>query len=70
MIFDEASSWWSLNIKILLHSNFLKELLDSCHVQLSKNDAEHEANKDIAKEGDAQKPWKIVCMKNNMKQTS
>ncbi|KAH0642694.1 hypothetical protein KY289_033668 [Solanum tuberosum] len=57
VIFDEASSWWSSNKEILPDSNVLKDVLDSSHVQLSLDEAEDEANEDIAEEGVAHNPW-------------
>ena len=39
-MFDEASSWWSLNKEILQDSNVLEDVLDSSHVQLSLDEAE------------------------------
>ena len=40
-------------------SNILKDVLDSSHVQLSLDEAEDEANNNIAEKGVAQNSWQI-----------
>ena len=57
VIFDETSSWLRSIMEILSDSNVLKDVLDSSHVQLSLDEAEDEANKDIVEEGVIQNSW-------------
>ena len=57
LYFDEASSWLPSNKEILSDSNVLKDVLDSSHVQLSLDEAEDEANKEIVVKGVAQISW-------------
>ena len=59
VIFDETSSWLPSNKQNLSDSNVLKDVLDSSHVQLSLDEAEDEANNDIAEKGVAQNFWQI-----------
>ncbi|PHU29456.1 hypothetical protein BC332_01549 [Capsicum chinense] len=57
MVFDEASSWWSSNKKLLPDSDVLKDELDLSHIQLSLDEAEGEANEDNIEEDVTQSPW-------------
>ncbi|PHT27149.1 hypothetical protein CQW23_33253 [Capsicum baccatum] len=59
MMFDESSSWWSSNMKLLPYSDVLKDVLHLSHSQLSLDEAEDAVNEDIIEEDVTQIPWKI-----------
>lgn len=47
VVFDESSSWWSLEKEILPDSNVFKDELQSAQIQLSLGEAEDATDSDI-----------------------
>ena len=56
VVFDESSSWWSSEKKILPDSDVFKDELQSARIQLSLGEVENAANGDI-RDDETQSPW-------------
>jgi len=57
LVFDEASSWWSLNKEILPDSDVFKDVVQSSQIQLSLDETKNVDNGGNVEGGVAESPW-------------